>query len=129
MKSAARQRGMGLLAMFILAVMVGVYVLVAIKVIPGYIEYRTVRDITMRVASEYDSQTDSSADIRRSLSAYLNTNQVTAIGYREVDLRREDGKLIIDSSYEQRVHLFWRIDLVMTYDNLAFEAGVDHRRR
>lgn len=124
MKTAYRQRGIGMLGLLLIAIMVGVYVLAAIRIVPGYIEYQAVRGIIKRVAEEYQRDSDTSADIRRSLSGYLNTNQVKAINYRDVELRREEGKLIIDGSYEQRVPLFWRIDLVMRYDDLAFEAGV-----
>lgn len=125
MRTPQGQRGMGMLGLLIIAIMVGVFVLAAIRIIPGYIEYLTVRDVVQRVAAEFDREADTSADIRRSLSAYLNTNQVKRIDYRDVELRREEGKLIIDASYEERLPMFWRIDLIVRYDDLAFEAGVE----
>jgi hypothetical protein len=106
--------------------MVGFFVMCAIKMVPSYVEYLTVKQISVRVAGEYIEDQTTIADLRRSLAGYLNTNQVKVIDYREVDLIRKDGKIIIDSSYEHRIPLVWRIDVVLKYDDLRFEAGVDY---
>jgi hypothetical protein len=117
---------MGLLGMLVVTIMAGVYIMAAIRLIPSYIEYLTVRDVTMVVAEEFKPGVDSASDIRRALAGYLNTNQVKAITERDTVIRREQGKLYIDNSYEDRIPLFWRIDLVMRYDDLVFEAGIRH---
>ena len=99
----------------------------AIRIFPGYVEYLTVRDVVIRVAGEFDEEGgDTIADIRRSLAGYLNTNQVKNIAYRDVIIERRDGRLIIDASYEERIPLFWRIDAVVKYDDLQYEAGKDY---
>jgi hypothetical protein len=67
------------------------------------------------------------ADIRRKLAGYFTTNQIRAIDAREVELSREDGEIIIDASYEERIPLVWRIDAVVKYDDLVFVAGESYR--
>lgn len=126
MKSVQRQRGMGLLAMLTIAIMVGFFVMSAIRIAPGYIEYRTVRDTVIRVAGEFNGDRDTISDIRRQLAGYFNTNQIKAVDYREVDIARKEGKIMIDANYEDRIPLVWRIDAVVKYDDLVFEAGVDY---
>jgi hypothetical protein len=36
---------------------------------------------------------------------------------------------MIDAGYEQRIPLLWRIDAVVKYNDLVFEAGVDYTDR
>lgn len=126
MNSLRKQRGMGMLGMLLIAIMVGFFIMVAIKAIPGYLEYLTVRDIVIRAAEDFDRETDQISDIRLQLATFLNTNQVRNIDYKDIEIARKDGKTIIDASYEERIPLFWRVDMVMKYDDLEFEAGVKH---
>jgi hypothetical protein len=118
-----RQRGIGLLGILIIVIMVGVFITAAIKIAPGYIEYFTVRDVVMRVAEEYKKDIDTTADIRRKLADFFNTNQIYGLKPQDIKIERRDGEVVIDAGYEQRVPLFWRIDLVMKYDDLVFQAG------
>lgn len=123
MRSTGKQRGMGLLGFLTIAIMVGFFVMSAIRIAPGYIEYLTVRDIVIRVAGEFSENEDTIADIRRSLAAYLNTNQVRDIDPRDIIIERRSGEIVIDAGYEERIPLVWRIDAVVKYDDLEFVAG------
>ncbi|MEO1078079.1 MAG: DUF4845 domain-containing protein [Pseudomonadota bacterium] len=121
--SHRRQRGIGLLGMLIIAVMVGFFVMSAIRISPGYFEYLSVREVVIRVAEEYDPNADTFTDIRSKLADYFNTNQIKALNPREIGLSREEGKVVINANYELRIPLVWRIDAVVKYDDLVFIAG------
>ncbi len=121
-----KQRGISILGFLMIAIMVGFFVMAGLRIAPGYFEYLTVRDIAQRVASEFDREVDTIADIRRSLADYLNTNQVKSISYKEIIIERREGEIVIDASYEDRQPLFWRIDAVVKYDDLIFVAGTSY---
>ena len=124
--TAYRQRGIGLLGIMAIMIMVGFFVMAGIRVAPGYFEYLTLRDIVKRVATEFNKDGDTIADIRRSLADFLNTNQITAISYKEIIIERREGEIIIDASYEERQPLFWRFDVLVKYDDLEFVAGTKY---
>ncbi|MFK8041285.1 DUF4845 domain-containing protein [Congregibacter brevis] len=123
MKTRNRQQGMGMLGMLIIAVMVGFFVMSGIRIAPGLIEYQTVRELVIEAAEEYDDDEDTIADIRRTLSGSFNMNQIKTIGPRDVEITREDGKVVLNANYEDRIPLFWRIDAVVKYDDLVFIGG------
>jgi hypothetical protein len=123
MPTAGRQRGMGLLAMLIIAIMVGFFVMSAIRILPGYLEYMSVRDIVLRVAGEYNREQDTFSDLRRKLADYFNTNQIKSLDPKDIEISREEGDVIINANYEQRIPLVWRIDAIVKYDDLVFVAG------
>ncbi|MEE4278025.1 MAG: DUF4845 domain-containing protein [Halieaceae bacterium] len=114
---------MGLLGLLMIAVMVGFFVMSAIRILPGYFEYRAMRDITMRIAGEYDRDTDTIATLRRKFADYMNTNQIKALQPKDIEIVRKDGDVVIDASYEDRIPLVWRIDAIVKYDDLIFIAG------
>ena len=122
-RSLRRQSGMSLIGRLSIAIMVGFFVLSGIRIVPGYIEYLSIRDIVGRVAEEYDEDEDRVPDIHRSLAAYFNTNQIKVIAPSDVEVIREEGRIVIDASYEQRLPMFWRIDVLVNYDDLVFIAG------
>ena len=123
---AYRQRGIGILGILSIMIMVGFFVMAGLRVAPGYFEYLTLRDIVKRVASEFNKDTDTISDIRRSLADFLNTNQITAISYKEIIIERREGEIIIDASHEDRQALFWRFDVLVKYDDLQYTAGTKY---
>lgn len=112
--------------MLVIAIMVGFFIMSAIRIIPGYVEYLAIRDIVIRVAEEHQMEVDTVADIRRKLADFFNTNQIYNLQPKEIEVERRDGDIFIDASYEERIPLFWRIDLVMKYDDLEYQAGVSY---
>lgn len=124
MRGLKRQSGMSLLGLLTVAVMVGFFVMSAIRMAPSYIEYLTVRDVVQRVAEEFNREEDAVADLRRKLATLLNTNQVYDVDARDIEIFREDGRMWIDASYEVRIPVVWRIDAVLKFDDLKYEAGV-----
>jgi hypothetical protein len=119
-----RQSGMSLLGMLIIAMMVGFFIMCIIRMAPAYIEYMAVRDVVSKVAAEFKREQDTTADIRRKLSTLINTNQIYDLDVREIEIEREDGRTWIDASYEVRIPIAWRIDAILKFDDLRFEAGV-----
>lgn len=123
MQLRQRQTGMSLPGMLIIAIMVGFFVTCGLKMAPSYIEYLQVRDVVTKIAADYDPATDTVADIRRKIANLFNTNQIYGLEPREVEVYRKDGRTYIDARYEGRVKIMGRIDAVMRYDDLEFEAG------
>jgi hypothetical protein len=103
--------------------MVGFFVMSAIRILPGYFQYMAMRDIAIAIAREYDRDTDTIATLRRKFADYMNTNQIKALSYKDIEITRKEGSVIIDASYEERIPLVWRIDAIVKYDDLIFTAG------
>jgi Domain of unknown function (DUF4845) len=127
MKIRQRQAGMSIPGMLVIAIMVGFFVMCGIRITPIYLEYLTVKRIMKDVASEFKPDEENIRDIRRRISAMLNTNQVYLLKPGEIEIFRKDGKIIIDSNYEARFPVVGIIDGVLVFDDLTFIAGVEVR--
>lgn len=119
-----KQSGMSLIGMLCIAAMLGFFAMCIIKMAPKYFEYLSVKEIVSKVAEESDpTQRQTIGDIRRRIATLLNTNQVYDIKTGDVEIFRKEGKTYIDAGYEARVHLMWRIDALLVFDDLKYEVG------
>lgn len=123
MNTRQHQSGMSILSILVILLMVGFFILCAIRIIPPYTEYLTVRGIVSKMAMETDPVTESPSDIRRKFANLFNTNQIYKLDYKEVEIYSKGGKTYIDANYEVRLPIIWRIDAVLKLDDLFYEVG------
>ena len=123
MNTRQHQSGMSMLGILSILLMVGFFILCAIRIIPPYTEYLTVRGIVAKMAMETDPVTESPSDIRRKFANLFNTNQIYKLDYKEVEIYSKGGKTYIDANYEVRLPIIWRIDAVLKLDDLLYEVG------
>lgn len=123
MRTLQRQKGMSMWMMLLVGAMAGFYALCAVKLIPVYSEYLTVRDILTQVSDEFDAETTTIGQMRRRIENLLNVNQVYGIKTDDIEIYRKSGKTYIDGSYEGRVTVVGRLDVVLRFDDLQYVAG------
>ncbi len=119
--SLSRQRGMSFWGIALNIFIFGSFLVLALRVAPFYMTYLTVKDIVERAAEEYDPKSQSLADVRTRIRKLLNTSQVYDIAAEDIEVFRDNGKVIIDATYEVRFPLVWIIDGVMVFDDLLIE--------
>ena len=119
-----RQSGMSVIAMLIIGIMVGFFAMCAMRMVPPYLEYLSVKEIITKVATEKAAGDVTIPDLRRRIDNMFNTNQIYALTSREVKVYRKDGKTYIDASYEVRIPIAGRIDSIMNFDDLKFVVGM-----
>ncbi|MDX1733021.1 MAG: DUF4845 domain-containing protein [Halioglobus sp.] len=123
MNTQRNQKGMSLLGILAIMIMVGFFVMCVIRLGPSYFEYLNVRDIVQRVALDSETESMSIGAIRRKIDTIFNTNQIYGVEAKNVEIYRKKGNTFIDAGYEVRVPIMWRIDAVMTFDDLKYQVG------
>lgn len=123
MNTRHRQRGMSIPSMLLIAVMVGFFVMCAVRMTPPYFEYLSVREIIKTIAREHNPEEEGIGDIRRRVAMMFNTNQIYDLAPKDVEVYRKDGETFIDANYEKRVPIIANIDAVMKFEDLKVVAG------
>lgn len=108
------QRGITLIGLLSWAFLIGVVALVGIKVTPAILEYRTITSIVNKVASEGG---DTKADIRAAYDSAVQVNYgVEALkSGRDLDIFKEDGKVVISFAYDKEIELIDPVYLVIKF--------------
>lgn len=115
-------QGFNLWAVSLNLLLLGALLVIALRVVPGYVEYLTVKDVITRAAQEHDPRGETTTDLKMRLAKLLNTNQVYDISVDNIKVYRERGVVVIDARYEKRFPLFWILDGVMKFDDLVVET-------
>ena len=118
-----RAMGFNIWAISINLLLLGALLVMALRIVPTYMEYLTVRDLITRAAQEYEPRNETVTDLKVRLAKLLNTNQVYDTSIDDIEVYRERGVVVIDANYEKRFPLFWILDGVMKFDDLIVETG------
>ena len=123
MRQQRQQSGMSIIGIFAILVVAGFFAMCAIRMVPHYTEFLSVRKIVTDIAMEPETKEMSTRQIRRRLENIFNSNQIYALKASEVKIVRKRGLTYIDSRYEVRLPIAWRIDAVITFNDLLLEVG------
>jgi hypothetical protein len=123
MNTRQRQSGMSILGILSIMLMVGFFIMCAIRMVPPYLEYLSVKDIIARLAMEPEAATQGNGDFRRKIANIFNTNQIYLLDPKDVEVYSKSGKTYIDANYEARLPIVWRIDAVLKFDDLLYAVG------
>ncbi len=116
-------QGFNVWAVSINLLLLGALLVMALRVVPSYMEYLTVKDLITRAAGEYDPRSETVTDLRVRLAKLLNTNQIYDTSIDDIEVYRERGAIVIDANYEKRFPLFWILDGVMKFEDLIVETA------
>jgi hypothetical protein len=119
----ARAQGFNLWAVSINLLLLGALLVMALRIVPSYMEYLTIKDLITRAAAEHDSHSETVTDLRVRLAKLLNTNQIYDTSFDDIEVYRERGAIVIDANYEKRFPLFWILDGVMRFEDLIVETA------
>lgn len=123
MNTIHNQRGASLPGLLLLAAMVGFFMMCIIKMAPPYFESLSVKAIIESVVTDPEVENYSTTQIRRKIETEFNTNQILELQAKEVEVYRKKGQTFIDSSYEVRLPMVWRVDAVLKFNDLHYALG------
>ena len=103
--------------------LVGALLVMALRLVPGYMAYLTGKDLITHAADESDPRCESITDLKVRLAKVLNTNQIYDTSIDDIEGYRERGAIVIDANYEKRFPVFWILDGVMKFEDLIVETA------
>ena len=68
---------------------------IALRAVPSFMEYLTIKDLITRAGDEYDPPSETVTDLRVRLAKLLNTNQISNTSIDEIEVYREQGAIVL----------------------------------
>lgn len=115
MRSLKRQRGLSPLGWVALLLVVAFAAIVAIRIVPVYLDYYAVVSSAKSVHTDAALQGRNVEEMRDSLKKQLRINDVDDLGDDVVTIKRSRGGIEMIVDYEIREHLIGNVDVVMTF--------------
>jgi hypothetical protein len=111
----SQQRGLSMIGFLFVAVVLVFMAMLAMKLVPAYIEYFSVKEILGNMGKAPDLKSQSNADIRNDFFKRANVSYVTVVKPEDLTVDRSSGTPVISADYEFRTKLVGNVSLVVDF--------------
>jgi len=114
--NVSRQRGISSAGVLLIAVLLGLFFTVGLKVGPLYVDHNLITGLCQDLIDNGEANGMTVTEVRDRISSTLRINNVTDFDLNSIRMRKENGEAIITVAYEKRVPLIANLDIVATFD-------------
>ncbi|HEX7029658.1 MAG TPA: DUF4845 domain-containing protein [Gammaproteobacteria bacterium] len=111
-----RQLGMTFMGYVLLLAVIGFFAVMAMKLVPLYLEYQSIVRIMDGVAAESDANT-SPVSLRSTIGKRLDVNNIVRVGPRDFRIQRDDGEAMLTIEYEARTKFIGNLWFLLEFDH------------
>jgi predicted membrane protein len=111
----SQQRGLTMLGFLFVAVMLIFVAMLAMKLVPAYIEFFSVKKILNTMGQESDLKSKSNADIRNDFIKRADVGYVTAVKPEDLTIDRRNGAPVVSADYVFRSKLVGNVSIVVDF--------------
>ena len=112
----SRQRGISSAGVLLIAVLLGLFFTVGLKVGPLYVDHNLITGLCQDLIDNGEANSMTVTEVRDRLSSTLRINNVPDLDLNSIRLRKENGEAIITVAYEKRVPLIANLYILATFD-------------
>jgi hypothetical protein len=108
-----KQLGVSLSGLLVSAFFVILFALLALKLVPAYIEFGTAKKAINAIAS---GGATSVAEVRKSFESRAIIDDITAVSPNDLVVTKQGGQVVISFSYRKEVPLFANVGLYFNFE-------------
>jgi cell division protein FtsL len=112
-EQSGRQRGITVIGMLILIIAIAFVALIAMKVVPMYIQYYTIKSTVESIRKEPQLAQMSAQDIHNAIQKRFDIGYVNNIAARDLKIRNERNGRVIDLVYQDERDLFYGLFVLL----------------
>ena len=107
------QRGITVIGMLILIIAIAFVALIAMKVVPMYIQYYTIKSTVESIRKEPQLAQMSAQDIHNAIQKRFDIGYVDKIAAKDLKIRNERNGRVIDLVYQDERELFYGLAVLL----------------
>jgi hypothetical protein len=111
-----RQRGMTFIGLLCILVLVGIIGYAGLRLVPLYLNYMKVARTMDAAASEFKSDAPDAGAVNRSLERHWEIEDITGVDYKDVEVKKEDGGIVLHVAYDDAVPYIANVSLSVHFD-------------
>jgi hypothetical protein len=108
-----RQRGVTLGGLFVFLFVFIVVALLAMRLIPAYIEYGTAKNAITAIGRERQAQTP--VEVRRAFEARAAIDDIKAVRAQDLEITKDGNDVVIAFAYRKEVPLFSNLGVYIDF--------------
>ncbi len=115
------QRGISLISTLILGVIIVGCIILAMRCVPVYNEYFSVKSAFSKIASGTDAE--SPETIRSAFQHQADVDDISSIDKSDLEIVKENGLYVVSAQWERRVPLVANVSLVFDFEASSRTSG------
>jgi hypothetical protein len=112
-RSQHRQRGVTLGGLFVVLFVLIVFALLAMRLIPAYIEYGTAKNAIQAIGRERQATTP--VEVRRAFEARAAIDDIKAVRSQDLEITKDGADVVIAFAYRKEVPLFANLGVYIDF--------------
>ena len=120
-----KQRGVSMFGFLLIAILVIMFAMLAMKLVPAYVEFFSVKKILNAMGQDSETKSMSNAEIRNSFAKRAEVGYVTVVKPENLDIDRTNGSVVISTEYEYRTPLVANISLIVDFKASSNTASLE----
>ena len=109
-----QQQGIELVGLLMVSVVLIVVAMLALKVLPSYVEFFAIKKAINAVASE-KGQGATVAEIRRAFGLRRSVDDFTSVTGADIEISKDSGGLVISARYRKEIPLVGNAGLYINF--------------
>ena len=110
-----RQRGVTFVGMIFIAALIVLGAIIALKLVPAYIEYATVVQHLREIARSPEAR-GSPREIQMLFSKRAQIDDIRAVTADDVEVTRDGDSVVLTASYQTKVKLFGNLSACIDFE-------------
>lgn len=111
----SRQHGLSMIGFLFVAIVLVAVAMLAMKLVPAYIEFFSVKKILATMAQEPGFKSKSNAELRNDFTKRANVGYVTVVKPEDLSIDRRGGTPVVSANYAFRTKLVGNASLVVDF--------------
>lgn len=112
-QNSETQRGMTVIGMLLLLIVIAFMALIAMKVVPMYIQYFSIKSTIESIRKEPQLAQMSTQDIQNAIQKRFDIGYVDNITARDLKIRNENRGRVLDLEYQDERELFYGLSILL----------------
>lgn len=109
------QSGVSLIGVMVGGAVLAALLLVGLKLIPVVSEYMGVKRSMAAVVAGANPQTATVSELRAAFTKRALVDDVTTVTASDLDITKEDGRIVMSIEYSRKVKLFGNVSLLVDF--------------
>jgi hypothetical protein len=109
------QRGLTLTGMFFGSIVLVLLFLLGFKLVPIYLEYRTIQNHFKAMAADPSLRAAPRRQVAAAFAARASVDNVQAITPDQIEVTKKPDGIVISAQYEKRVPLFYNVSACLDF--------------
>ncbi len=105
-----------MIGMALIAAGVVFFAIMALKLVPAYIEHATIKNHLRELARAPDTRGASPAEIMAAFNRRAQIDDITAVDGRDLEISRDGSEVVLSATYSTRIKLVGNISACIDFE-------------